>query len=463
MRMSMVSLLMMVLSSAALGAEFKVGAAVVSITPQPGTPMAGYYSRRAAEGQLDPLNAKCLLIEHDGIKVALIACDLISMPREVVDEARRLIEQDTAIPAGHVMISATHTHTGPVLLGRSVRDTAIGNQSEPARAYIAKLPQLIAQCAHDANGKLAPAKLSVGLGREEKLSFNRRYFMQDGTVAWNPGKMNPKIVRSAGPIDPDVPVIYAESEDGTPLATYVNFAMHLDTVGGLRVSADYPYTLGELLSRLKTREMVTLFTIGCAGDINHVNVNSPEAQKGPAEAKRIGMTLAGEVLKTYARLRPIPPAPIRVKTTTLELPLAPITPADIAEAEAVVEKLKTGSAPFMQQVKAFKVLDVQARQGKPLEVEVQVIALGDDLAFVSLPGEIFVELGLSIKKASPFKHTILAELANGAIGYIPTKAAYEQGAYEPLSARCAAGSGELIADAAVKLLEELKGTAASGR
>ena len=105
---------------------------------------------------------------------------------------------------------------------------------------------------------------------------------------------------------------------------------------------------------------------------------------------------------------------------------------------------------------AFKVLDVAAREGKPQEVEVQVIALGDDLAWVSLPGEIFVELGLAVKKASRFRHTIIAELANGSVGYVPTRKAFEQGNYEPVSARCVHGSGEKLAETAARLLAELK-------
>ena len=99
-------------------------------------------------------------------------------------------------------------------------------------------------------------------------------------------------------------------------------------------------------------------------------------------------------------------------------------------------------------------LDVAARDGKPWEVEVQVIALGDQVAWVSLPGEIFVELGLAIKKASPFPHTLIAELANGSIGYIPDKPAYPQGNYEVVSARCAEGSGEMLVEAAVRLLRK---------
>ena len=74
----------------------------------------------------------------------------------------------------------------------------------------------------------------------------------------------------------------------------------------------------------------------------------------------------------------------------------------------------------------------------------------------SLRGEAFVERGLSIKKASPFKYTLIVELANGSIGYIPDRPAYEQGNYEPESARCAAGSGELLVDTAIRLLKEFR-------
>ena len=94
-------------------------------------------------------------------------------------------------------------------------------------------------------------------------------------------------------------------------------------------------------------------------------------------------------------------------------------------------------------------------EGKSLEVEVQVIALGDRLEWVSLPGEIFVELGLALKKASPFPVTLIAELANGSIGYIPDRPAYAQGNYEVVSARCAEGSGEMLVEAAIRLLKGL--------
>ncbi len=109
----------------------------------------------------------------------------------------------------------------------------------------------------------------------------------------------------------------------------------------------------------------------------------------------------------------------------------------------------------MKLVRAYRTLDVAHRQGKPFRVEVQAISLGPDVAWVGLPGEVFVELGLALKKRSPFPLTLVVELANESIGYIPDRRSYAEGNYEPESARCAAGSGEKLVDAAVKLLDEL--------
>ncbi|MBI4604408.1 MAG: hypothetical protein HY721_20805, partial [Planctomycetes bacterium] len=128
--------------------------------------------------------------------------------------------------------------------------------------------------------------------------------------------------------------------------------------------------------------------------------------------------------------------------------------------EAILERRRAGKAPepaFLEVVEAYKVLDVAGREGKPLEAEVQVIALGRDIAWVGLPGEVFVELGLAVKHGSPFRRTIIAELANGSIGYIPTRRAHAEGNYEPVSARCAPGSGERLAETALRLLREAYG------
>ena len=151
--------------------------------------------------------------------------------------------------------------------------------------------------------------------------------------------------------------------------------------------------------------------------------------------------------------RVVNPACCAKSQLIVKLPLPELKPGDAERArETVLRYGMKDNRGFMEKVAAYKVLDVAAREGRPHEVEVQVIALGSEAAWVSLPGEIFVELGLAIKQASPFRHTFIAELANGSIGYIPNRPAYLEGNYEPISARCAAGSGELLVESAVRQL-----------
>ena len=154
---------LLVLSWAGLNsaqAELRVGVAAVKITPPTGTPMAGYYYERGSQDVIDDLYAKAAVLDDGSTKVALVVCDLISLPRNTVLDARRLIEQQTGIPGGNVMISATHTHTGPALARDSVRDNQDGGSSDPARKYTLELPSRIAQAVAEASGKLKPATVS---------------------------------------------------------------------------------------------------------------------------------------------------------------------------------------------------------------------------------------------------------------------------------------------------------------
>ena len=108
----------------------------------------------------------------------------------------------------------------------------------------------------------------------------------------------------------------------------------------------------------------------------------------------------------------------------------------------------------IERVNASKVMGVHARNGRAVRAEIQVIAVGA-VAFVGVPGELFVELGQRIKKASPFRSTFIVGLANDSIGYLPTMEAYAEGSYEPTSTRLAPGAGEKIADTAIDLLKRL--------
>ena len=438
-------------------AELRAGAAAVRITPDQPTPLAGYYNTRIPTNTHDELQSKAIVLEQDGTRAALVVCDLLTLSRDVVERTREIVSRTTGVPGANVMISATHTHTGPLLDNKSSRNITDSGSAEVIRDYTAALPAKIAEAVRLAEGALQPARISAAHEQEDHLAFNRRFFMKDGTVGWNPGKLNANIVRAAGPVDPDVAVLYFDTPRAAAVATYVNFAMHPDTVGGLEFSADYPGALARLLGEYKGPNMVTVFANGTCGNLNHVDVNWAGAQKGHTEAARLGTVLAGHVFKAYTRLQKVEGLTLRIRSEMVKLALPELKPGEVEAARAMAARVGTTNAPkFLDQVNAFKVLDVAARAGQSQEVEVQVIALGDEVAWASLPGEIFVELGLEIKKKSPFRHTLIAELANGSIGYIPNRKAYDQGNYEPTSARCAKGSGELLVESALKLLRAAK-------
>lgn len=448
-------ILWLLLAVPAWAGELRVGTAAVRITPAVGTPMAGSYALRISKGVLNDLYAKALVLEQDGARAAMVACDLVSINAAIVAEARKLIGEETGLRPEQVMISATHTHSGPFMPNPSARDAVFGGANELDRRFIASLPGKIAESVRTAASRLAPAEASAAVVQERAVSFNRRYLMKNGTVGWNPGKLNPNIVRPAGPIDPDISVVYFQS-GSQPLCTYVNHALHVAVTGGLEFSADFPYTMATRLGEVKGPNMLTMFTIGAAGNVNHINVQSAEKQGGPVESIRIGTILAGDVLKAYDRLRPVDGAPLQFRREVVKLPLAELKPGDAERAREVAGRAGKPKAPgTVSQAEAFRILDVIERKGRPLDAEVQVLTLGDQVAWVGLPGEVFVELGLMLKQTSPFPYTIVVEQANGALNYIPNRKAYREGNYEALSARCAPGSGEMLVDAAARLLAEV--------
>jgi hypothetical protein len=441
-------------------AETRVGAAQVDITPPLGIPLAGYYHERGADGVLDPLYSKALVLEQDGKRAAFVVLDIISTTRAVTDQARAEIEKNHGIKGDHVMISATHAHTGPELSERSRFSGEMGGQKQIAADYTAALPKRIAESVRAACERLQPASLSLASGRCENLSFNRRFYMRDGSVGWNPGRLNPNIVMPAGPTDPEVGILYIE-KPGTsgPLqsvATYINFAMHPDTTGGSKISADWPGALSRVLGSYHGQNHVTLLANGTCGNLNHFDVSWKWVASGTNEPNRIGVVLGAAVLQAYKGLKPVTPGPLAAKSESLEFALPEITPQQVAEARKTVDATKDDrSGNFMELVRSYRALDVAAREGKQHRLEVQAISLGRDVAWVGLPGEVFVELGLAIKKRSPFKQTFVVELANENIGYIPDLRSYAEGNYEPESARCAAGSGEKMVEAAAGLLTQL--------
>jgi len=445
-------------AGAPAGQELKAGVAVTDITPPLGYRMSGYFRERLSEGVLNPLHAKALVLQQGGTRAALVFCDIIGLFPDVSKAARQRAEREIGIPAANILLAATHSHTGP-LYGGALRDhfheQAIARHGQDACEkvdYPALLINRIMQAIREANDALQPMRLEAGVVQQEGLSFNRRFHMKNGTVRFNPGVQNPDIVKVAGPIDPDVGVVmFRGGAEGEAVAGLVNFALHLDTVGGTRYAADYPYFVEQSLRDTLGEDFTLLFGTGTCGDINHIDVTCKERLK----TEEIGRTLGETVAEALAGLKACGAPTLAVRRTVVEVPLQRFTATEIEQARKDIHKVGTRELSFLDQVKAYKTLDVQARRSSTIGLEVQVFRLSDEVAVVGLPGEVFVDLGLAIKQASPFPMTLVIELCQDAPGYIPTKKAFAEGSYETVNSRVAPGGGEKMADAAVRLLREL--------
>ncbi|MEX2186479.1 MAG: neutral/alkaline non-lysosomal ceramidase N-terminal domain-containing protein [Pirellulales bacterium] len=444
-----------------------VGVATIDITAPVGYRMSGYFNERPSTGTHDPLQAKAIVLRQGDTTAALVVCDLIGLPAEVSHSARTAAEKKLGIPAGHITIAATHSHTGPLYFGalrNHLHDVAVeasDNGRDPREAvdYPQQLADKLVEAIASAHQAARPATIASTITRRDDLSFNRRFHMRDGTVRFNPGKLNPDIVRVAGPIDPDVGILAIQDTAGKTTAALTSFALHLDTVGGTEYGADYPYYLQQSLRGELGDDFTSLFGTGTCGDINHIDVRHDRPQKGQEEARRIGEALAETVIAALPSLAASKSPRLGVRSAAVEAPLQRYTADELVAARADMFKVGHRKLPFLDEVKACTIVDVALRDTRgdgQLKMEVQAIRLDDETAIVCLPGELFVDLGLAIKQASPFARTLVIELCNDDPAYIPTRKAFAEGSYETVNSRIQPGGGEMLVTAALKLLGELK-------
>lgn len=456
MRYAMLLLTWMLIAVSPLpAAEFRMGVAVRDITPPVGYRMSGYFYERVSTGTHDPLHAKALVLEQGETSAALVFCDLIGLSRDVTDRARQLASEQTKIPAANILIAATHSHTGPLYNG-VLRDyfhaKAIEKHGHDPLEKIVDYREFLANRLADA---IASAQKTASESRvhfstidQHGLSFNRRFHMKDGSVRFNPGRLNPDIVRTAGPIDPELVRLQFDPVGGQTPAQLCVFALHLDTVGGTEYSADYPGYLARA-----NPGVVTLFGAGTCGDINHVDVTQADQPKGQAMAQHIGQTLHA----TLGKAKPAALSPnLAVLSERVACPLQTRSPEQATVAIANMSKVGGQGLTFLEQVETCKTVALHSLSKEKLDCEVQVFRLSNDTAIVGLPGEVFVELGMAVKAASPFTHTIVIELCNDAPAYIPTRKAFAEGSYETVNSLLAPGSGEKLVEEAIKLLKAIK-------
>jgi len=437
---------------------FQAGTFSVDITPPIGYRMSGYFEERRSTGILDPLFAKALVLRQGREVFTFVSCDLIGLSPDVTDRARAEASKRTGIAPDRIMVAATHSHTGPLYFG-VLRDyfhrlAAHKSGMDPCEVidYKEKLVRDIADAVDKAAERIEPATLQLGKGCQEGLSFNRRYLMKDGTIRFNPGIRNPEIVKPVGPVDPSVLTLFlSRPGNKEPFAALANFSLHLDTTGGTRFSADYPFFLQESLREDFGPEFTLLFGTGTCGDINHIDVTNEQRLKPDA----IGRTLARTIRTNWEGRSDLVNLSLASSTSRIQVPLQTFSSEDLAWAQENIAKVGTPALGFLDQVKACRILDLHNRKSGYLDAEVQAVRLGRDVALVGFPGEIFVELGLDTKQASPFANTLVVELCRDAPGYLPTRKAFREGSYEIVNSRVAPGAPEALVEKAASMLKDL--------
>ncbi|MCW3092921.1 MAG: hypothetical protein JWP81_3990 [Ferruginibacter sp.] len=455
-------------------AKLMGGMAQANITPPIGSRLAGHFFESISTGIHDSLWAKAMVLQQGKEKFVFVFCDLIGMTPQVSSTARLMAFKKTGIPVRNIVIAATHSHTGPLFYGFQhdyfhTKAMAAGIDPHEKIDYSGFLIKQIVKAIVGANNHRVPVSLETGIGEQERLSHNRRYYMKNGEVLFNPGPLNPEIVRPAGPIDPAVGILMIRNVKSWKLLGGLTvFAMHADSFGGTQISADYPFYIEQTLKQEFGTNFISAFGLGPCGDINHIDVTKDEPIYSPANPRRFGTMLGQTVIDAVPNLKQVINPRMAILSAKILLPLEVPAESQIDSARTIINKLyeagdsgeytkRAGgeSGDFIKRVRMSKYINLAARK-KNVEVEVQVYRLDSETAMVALPGEIFAALGLAIKKSSPFKNTLVITVCNDKTSYVPTRKAFTEGSYEVTNAVIKPGAGEMLVETSVKLLNKIK-------
>lgn len=464
-----------VLPAADVATGLRAGADRSDITPHLGVLIPGGFVAPYATRVHDPLSVRTLVLDDGTTRIAFVVVDSGALPRVVCDEAKRRVLQQTGMPASHVVIAATHTHSagsalrmsGPDLTEWLDRDGHTQSR-EPMSEYQAFISRRIADSVQCAINRLEPARVGWGVGQVADQVFNRRWYVKSEAIRRNPFggvdavRMNPPIaspelVEPAGPTDPDVCFVSVQSRSGRPIALLANYALHY-IGGGLaaEISADYfgmfAERIGELLGATsQDPPFVGIMSNGTSADVIGRDPRVRVEPEPPyAKMRRVANIVAAEVYRAYQSVQYRNDVKLDVRYEELALQPRRPTPEMLAYAGRVLAGRPAGEKPWHAQERTYAEMVRQAQDAPAqLQVPVQAFRIGD-LAIAVTPVETFAEMGLELKARTPFAKAFTIELANAWYGYMPTVRQHALGGYETWL-----GVNRLEQDAAPKMLATL--------
>jgi len=433
----------------------KAGFSRVDVTPPLGSYLAGYFSDRFAKGILDPIELNAIAVSDGENTVLVIASDFLGIAKPYCDAIAKRITEKTGIPEGCIMLSSLHQHTSIVL--RTMTPHTLNDT-----AYMDFLYRKFTDVAVMAIDDMKDAELFYAEEETaEPIAFIRRYYMKDGSVATNPGKRLDEIVRPCDNADNTVRLLRFKREGANDIA-FVNFNTHPDVIGGELLSADWPGFVRRFVE--KEHEGVSCMLLnGVQGDSNHVDFIGRAQGKGPITDKYghsayMGRTIADTVSKIWDKVTAFSTDSVSGgKTVVLNK-----TRTDGFEEYDTAKKLlddhfaKTSKIQ-LSVAELGRLRRIVNLRTDPIfrQVPVTVLKIGG-IAVVGFGGEPFTHYATAVREAYPELKVIASCCANGFEGYLPTRAALEEGGgYETNTSPYSPDIEESCVAAATKIISEL--------
>ena len=442
----------------------KAGIKRVEITPPLGLGLEGYpHYPRHNTGAHDPLHATCMYLADGGAQVALVTLDLVAVSKKYVAEIRRRLFDKCGIAAKDIMISASHTHSGPCAADLdNIEDIETGKAPDPD--YVEFLISTVVNAVADAKASAFDAYFGTGIaicGAECGVGGNRRM----------PG----------GPHDPIVSVLAVKDMADTVRGVMVNYTLHPTFIHEWSnvCTADYPAYVKVQLEEEYT-SCVTGFSQGCSG-----NQSSRYYRQGESfdEAERVGRAIGKAAISVVESIAWTNELTIKTASTEVEVKLRNFGTEEELEAQVAIDKAryeelyaKYGSSEnrdeyLLWQNANLKMLGSENQLGYggfiskgrdtdgllgELPAEVHIVRLGDTCV-VGVQGEVFVEYGLYIKAMAGFGTVIINELTNGNMpGYLYTPESLTYGGYETDTSMLDISYGKKLVDTVLDTVELIK-------
>jgi hypothetical protein len=420
--------------------------------------MNGQMRDRPARSALDRLHARCVVLDDGKAPVAIVVVDSCMISRAIFDEAKRRIAEATPIRTERMLMSATHTHSAPAVVGVF--------QTEPEADYSAFLVERIVDGVSRAFKNREPAKVGWGVGQDPTQVFCRDWLMKPGTAPTNPfggtkddrvqmhpGYQNPNAIEPTAPVDPDVSLLSVKAKDGRPIALLANYSMHYAGYGipPEAASADY---FGRFAERIKSLvgadkadpPFVGLLSNGTSGNLHCYDYSKP---KQDLTIDTVADSVAGAAIKAYEKIEYHDWVPLVMREVKMTLGLRLPAADEVERAHQVLGSAKGPILDGFPEIYARETV-LLSQFPKQVEFKLQALRVGS-LGIAAIPCETFAETGLAIKRKSPLKPTFTIELANGYNGYIPPPGRHALGGYETWRAR----SSCLEVQAEPKILAEV--------